>query len=170
MGTLLQHPTFSSPTTALQSPASTGNPLLGDCTFNCRESSRSPKSPAGDTGASTAVHGDAHRSVSIDPANYSAKTKAQGEYISYQLACKVLPSTLHAAARLWLHHRTHHSPARAPLLLTCALLSNRNQQTPHKVTSPTTSLGVRDVTQSQPHPAPPVEQHRAWEWLNSSYN
>lgn len=82
----------------------------------------------------------------------------------------MLPSTLPAPARLWLHHRTHDSPARTPLLLTCAPLTNRNQQTSHEVTPPTTSQDVRDVSHRQPHPAAPVEQHRAWEWLNSSCN
>lgn len=64
---------LSLPTAALQRLASTADPLLGN--FNCRESSRPPNSPLGDTGASAAVHGDAHRSVSIDPANYSSKPK-----------------------------------------------------------------------------------------------
>lgn len=87
-------------------------------------------------GASAAVHGDAHGSVSIDPANYSAKTRAPGEHISYQLACKVLPST-----------STHGSPARAPVLLTCAAPTN-SSSTRHTVTSPRSSQHVRDVTQS----------------------
>lgn len=116
---------------------------------NCRESSRPPGSPPGDRGTNAAVQGDAHRSVSIDPTNYSVKTKAPREYISYQLACKMLPSTLHAPAWLWLHHRTHDSPARA------SLLGTSDQQEPANLTQSDLCYDQPGCEGCHPEPASP---------------